>query len=1109
MSTQPETQIGLDNAAVPAVDQLPEYEPLTPDLVEDEAVRGDFVIRWSVVLLGLLFGWTQIEDTSLLVRIRSGQLHPIPGGSDVFSASATDRSWINLGWLSDVVLAGAYSVGGSRALTVLGALAAALTFWWLSRTSVKGVSTWWGSICGMLALVAAFPQLTPGPTGVTLLGTAAVVYQLFRWSEQNAGSFSWSIPITMFLWSQLDPRSWVGVVLIVLYTLSWVLLRGSEPNDPPNTTKNLWKIVGCSLLLWIVHPLHYHVVMSPWQAYESEYPELREYKVLDWPQAWQWYPVYSEEFQSLYDVFNQAALALCGICLLSMMLNFKRLTWEWLMPWLGIVALAACGAHQLPVAALVSAAIATLNCQMWYQSTFSQKYTVDSLPLAWNRGGRAITVILLLLLGLVASNGMLMGRDGRRIGAGFSPQLATSIVGAEKLAKEVASKEVFNFRLEQGDLLIWAGMRPYVDRRVGLYSQGEDNLLTKHRELRLATLTPTPKNPKRGKPEVWKPEFERLKINHAIPRLSGPSPDYTTLIEMLSQGWALTSLQSFGAILSRVDSPDPEFQKYRQTHPDVSFIRQAFRDPPTETPTTIGPWLFPRRPTSYDKYLWQPQTSLNDPLQLASHEQALMQILSASPPQDEQTLATVVSLAVSAIRHARQGLILDPQSAQGYRVLALASKYLYRLDTSYASQIGNPYPSTVWLYQTIHGLNHSLQLDPNNPIAHEELASLHLERGKQDIALNHMTQLYRLTGSYTSLAKTDPRYEQMSKNNLKIVTELKRHLRRVTEAAMKAQADGSSWEKSLDEALKGQCPGLALKYMEENRTKVAQNARFQMMQVNLLLDIGRTEDALQQAESLNRMIPKTGADAAQQMSNEVRMLTAISSLAIGDNSQFKSQVELNTRFMLESSIRTLLDQTPLTTGASIQLDLFPASSGMAGFHSLFQAPENQASDELLIAQSEISEWKNESAQKRLQAVLDADPNVSLRPLLTLYLGMLSGQPLDPVSPEQRAAIETEAAKQKAAQDQQASEEQKAKEPLSAEQQPPASETPTEPKTEATPDSTPAPAIPSTESQPPTPPAESPREEIGSKTPVETTSPPATETPSAPADTPSADSSKTE
>ena len=54
-------------------DDLPEWEPLTPELVEDEAIRGDFMLRWAVVLLALLLGCREIADSASLVRIKTGE----------------------------------------------------------------------------------------------------------------------------------------------------------------------------------------------------------------------------------------------------------------------------------------------------------------------------------------------------------------------------------------------------------------------------------------------------------------------------------------------------------------------------------------------------------------------------------------------------------------------------------------------------------------------------------------------------------------------------------------------------------------------------------------------------------------------------------------------------------------------------------------------------------------------------------------------------------------------------------------------------------------------------------------------------------------------------
>ena len=1089
MSTQPDSPMGGEasnalpqsanspgeTAAYPE-DQLPEYEPLTPELVEDEAIRGDFVIRWAVVLLALLFGWTQIDDTSLLVRIRNGQQHLLPFGNDTFSASAGDRPWANLAWLYDPILAGVYGVLGASGLTMLGAVMAALTFWSLSRISVKGVSTWWGSVCAAIALVAVFPQLVPGPTGITLLGVTVVTCLLYQWSEDRSERFPWALPVTMWFWSQLDPRAYIGAMIVLLYALGWVGLRGKVDGESPGKTKRLWKITGACLLAWVLHPLFMHVVRSPMTAYQIEYPELRAYRGFDWPQVWQWFPVYSPEFNTFRDVFALAGLVLCGLAVLTLLLNFKRITWEWVLPWVGVVALAAFGAHQLPVAALLSCVLITLNAQLWYRGTFSQQYTVDTMPLAWNRGGRAITVMSLLLLGLVASNGMLMGRDGRRIGSGFSPLMKANISGAEKLVSEVASKEVFNFRLEQGDLLIWAGLKPYVDRRISLYAQAPENLLKKHRELRLALLTPNEKVPERGKPDLWKKEFERLHINQAIPRLSGPSPDYLTMVDMNSQGWSLTSLQSFGAVLSRPDSPDEAFQKYRKDHPDVDFVKQAFRTEAPQSPTTDGPWIFPRRPTIYDRYLWQPQTSLSEPLQLASHENALMRLLGGNP----QMGYTATALALSALRHARQGIILDPQSAVGYNLLAHSAYNLYQTDVDLGANFGVAYPSNVWLYQALSAYQHSVQLDPGNATTREELATLLLKLQKRDLALNHMVELYHLTGNYSTLSPNDPRFKQVTQVNQNVVTELKRHVKKVTEAALKAKVDGGTWEKSLQEALNGQCPALALEYLEANRVEVAkkpQNERvaLQKLQVGLLLDCGRNEDALQQAESLENMLPKSGPEAAQPFVTEIRILTALANLSNGNNTRFEELIQMVSLASSESAVRGIVDQAPLAVAPSTQIDLLIPGEGVTAYNALYQAPNSLAGYELMLAQSELSAWHNQAAKTRLKAILENEPNVNQRALIAFYLELLTGEQQQPLTPEQQVIMEKAAAAREA----------EAKAKPEKDQKTPADGTPAEDK--------PAAEKP-TESPAATPPAAEPAAPVESTPPAtETTTPPASPT----------------
>src|SRR5690242_2665013 len=102
-----------DPASSAAADGLPDDDALTPEVLEDEALRGDLMLRWAVVLLAFLLGCTEISETQVLVHVKTGQYllsHGfLPPRTDVFSSTAADRPWVNLSWLFDAALAGVYA----------------------------------------------------------------------------------------------------------------------------------------------------------------------------------------------------------------------------------------------------------------------------------------------------------------------------------------------------------------------------------------------------------------------------------------------------------------------------------------------------------------------------------------------------------------------------------------------------------------------------------------------------------------------------------------------------------------------------------------------------------------------------------------------------------------------------------------------------------------------------------------------------------------------------------------------------------------------------------------------------------------------------------------
>src|SRR6185369_9404755 len=106
----PASEVAAQVAVEQTTDEgVPEYEPLTPELVEEEAIRGDFVLKWAVVLLAFLLGSTRIGETPTLVHVKSGQYMAshglLPPRTDVFSYTANEHAWVNLSWGFDLLAA--------------------------------------------------------------------------------------------------------------------------------------------------------------------------------------------------------------------------------------------------------------------------------------------------------------------------------------------------------------------------------------------------------------------------------------------------------------------------------------------------------------------------------------------------------------------------------------------------------------------------------------------------------------------------------------------------------------------------------------------------------------------------------------------------------------------------------------------------------------------------------------------------------------------------------------------------------------------------------------------------------------------------------------------
>ena len=254
---------------------------LTPELLEDEAIRADFMLRWAVVLLAVLLACSAINTTRTLVHIKTGEYLAghgmIPSGADPFSYTTENRSWVNLSWLFDTLAAGAYGLMGPSGLTLGKAAAIGLAFYLIVHISLPGVSSWWNSICAGIALVACFRQFTATTEIMTLLGIACLFWLLYRWKINGAYRYLWSVVGLLFLWGQLDNRMFIGLWILLLYGIGeYVGMLFERPGlETEAQRKTLWQVIGCSLVVVLIHPFGWQTLLAPWKLFVWEYPALR------------------------------------------------------------------------------------------------------------------------------------------------------------------------------------------------------------------------------------------------------------------------------------------------------------------------------------------------------------------------------------------------------------------------------------------------------------------------------------------------------------------------------------------------------------------------------------------------------------------------------------------------------------------------------------------------------------------------------------------------------------------------------------------------------------------------------------------------------------------
>lgn len=976
----------------PGEDELEDYEPLTPELVEDEAIRGDFVLKWAVVLLAFLLASTRIGETPSLVHIKSGQYLTahgwLPPANDVFSYTAVDRPWTNLSWGFDLLAATVHAAGAFAGMSLFKALLAAVMFGLIVHTSRLESPTWWGSICALLALLACHLRLTMQPTLITLLGTAVVLWILHGWRQASPGKPSlWLLVPAFLVWANLDSRAFLGLGVLLLFAVGEAVAAGMKAAlaQSAEQRKQLWLVVGASLAAMLVHPFGYKSLMAPWYVYGVDYPAFREYiqgayLALNVPPIWPgliYFPMTTPSFWSQLDLATAAGLAMLAMPAVLFVLNARRPDPRHILIYAGCLGLAIASIHELAWAAVVCAVLATLEGQTWYAATCRQTYTIDTSELVFSRGGRVLTVLVFAAIGLFGGTGRLRESRFPRTGYGLDHGLATSI---DDLQKQLAGDASFDHRpfnqlLTQGDVLIWIGEQVFADNRVAVYYAPEPsrNLLLAHSQTRDALRPPRDKKPDGSavsRRSAWKSTFDEYGLTHIVLRMSLDTLsgiDYEAMLGLLHDeySWQWTSLGPTAAVFYRRDVRNPALTAFVAENA-IDFHERAYRE---EQIYPLPRDQHVRPPSFYQRYFWSSKRDITPEVQQAVH---LVRLASLPLPRKYEEDRT--ALAFLAIRLAQAGLVNDPDAAAGYLALGQAYQILAESEAAHAlNNSRSPYSGTRYT-QAVASYNQALVADPDNQTAHFALATMYQRAQRPELALRHIEELERLLSKDRSIGRDD----------VAALSETGARLRGMLAAydGELAQAPGgdAGLQQRVSYSLSRGCVLRALEDLDAQAAMMAGNPSSERLRILLLLEAGRIDEAYEAAQRFAEVAART----------RVPEWAHVVALTYLTEANYKMAVELWTSDV-EQIQHSALNNVLMTLAPKSSTAPWPLGTLQSGSELLYNAPENVATHNMEIALVLLEAGQLKMAEESFRDVLTAEPETPYRPLVAYYLYQLTGK----------------------------------------------------------------------------------------------------------------------
>ena len=178
---------------------------------------------------------------------------------DPLSSEITEGaySWVNPNWLYDVVLYGAWHLGGGTLVTLLHALMAALAIGLAMKASRGHASVGMAGLAAVLCIWLAAPMLIPG---AILVGTLFAAIFMMRLLTPGSALAVWGLLIPLqIVWTNINRSFPLGVVIAALFAIQARFDRRMDPKSRPSAG---WGLVAALALATVVNPYFLRLHMA-------------------------------------------------------------------------------------------------------------------------------------------------------------------------------------------------------------------------------------------------------------------------------------------------------------------------------------------------------------------------------------------------------------------------------------------------------------------------------------------------------------------------------------------------------------------------------------------------------------------------------------------------------------------------------------------------------------------------------------------------------------------------------------------------------------------------------------------------------------------------------